>query len=103
VRPEAVAGEGRVRVGAVTHEAAGRVRVQREQERNEKVVGVVEGLVRLLADLRVRGRVHEEHAQQHDVAGDAAGLGVVDLDRGLGADLRALDIVEAGSLVLIEE
>jgi hypothetical protein len=101
MRPEALAGEWRVGVGAIPHEAAGGVRVHGEQERDEEVVGVVEGLERLLAHLRVRGRVHEKHAQQHDVAGDATGLRVVDLDSRLRAHLRALDVVEAVLLATV--
>lgn len=42
------------------------------------------------------GGVHQKHAEEHDVAGDATGLGVVDLDGRLGTKLEALDVVEAG-------
>lgn len=66
--------------------------VHGEKERNEEMVRVPEGLKTLGADLGVRGRVHEQHAQDHDVPGDAAGLGVVDLDGGFGTDLTLLHI-----------
>jgi hypothetical protein len=98
--PKGLAGKGRDRVRAVADEAARGVGVHGQQEGDEEVVGVVERLERLLADLRVGRRVHEEHAEQHDVPGDAARLGVVDLDRGLWPDLRSFDIKEAVSLAL---
>ena len=59
------------------------------------MVSVPEGLERLLADAVVGGGVHQEHAEQHDVAGDTTRLGVVDLDGSDRADLTLLNIVEA--------
>lgn len=56
---------------------------------------VVERFEGLLPDLGVRGRVHQEHAEKHDVAGDAAGLGVENLYGGFGAEEGALDVEEA--------
>ncbi len=60
-------------------------------------MGVPEGLERLLPDAMVRRGVHEEHAKEHDVACDAAGLSIVDLDRGDRTDLRLLNVEEAGN------
>ena len=97
VRPEDVPRKGRVVDDAVAHEAVGRVRVHAQQEGDEEVVRVPEGLERLLPDLGVRRCVHQQHAQQHDVARDAAGLRVVDVQRGFRADLSALDVEEAGA------
>jgi len=94
VVPELVAGEGRDGVGLVAHEAAHRVRVEADQEGDEEVVRVPERLERLLPDAVVRRRVHQDHAEQHGVARDSAGLRVVDLERRDGPDLRLLDIEE---------
>lgn len=79
----------------VPHKTSRGVRIHGQEEDNVEVVGVVEGFEGLLTDLGMRGRVHQEHAEQHDVPGDAAGLGVEDLDGGEGAELGALDVEEA--------
>lgn len=94
--PEDVTGERRETVGRVTHETTDCVRVQSEQERDEQVVGVPEGLERLLANSVVRSRVHEKHAEKHDVASDTARLSVVDLQGENRSDLRNLNVEEAG-------
>lgn len=41
------------------------------------------------------GRVDEEHAKEHYVAGDAAGFGVVELNGRYVADEEAFDVEEA--------
>lgn len=92
--PEIIAGEHRIRSRRVSHEAAGCVRIQGKQKWDEQMVRVPERLVRLLADPGVRRRVHQKHAQEHDVARDAAGLAVVDLHGGFGANLGSLDVEE---------
>ncbi|KAB8446195.1 hypothetical protein FH972_025177 [Carpinus fangiana] len=94
VVPEGAAGKRRVGLEGIADEAAGGVGVHGKQERNEEVMGVPKGLIGLLADLGVGGGEHEEHAEEHDMAGDAAGLGVVDLDCSFAADLVALDVEE---------
>lgn len=71
------------------------MRVQAEEEGDEEVVRVPEGLEALLADAVVCRRVDEQHAEQHDVPRHAAGLLVVDIEGVPGADLRPLDVVEA--------
>ena len=92
--PEPFASKRTIRLSAISDEAPGRVRVHGQQERDEEVMRVPKRLIALLSDLGVRRRVHEQHAEQHDVSGDAAGLGIVDLHGGLAADLRALDVEE---------
>lgn len=94
VGPIGVPGEGREGLGRVADEAADGVGVKGQEEGDEEVMGVPESLKRLLADAGVGRRVHEQHAQQHDVAGDAARLGVVNLEGADGANLRPLDIVK---------
>ena len=90
--PEAVLGavEGEFllegRVGGVTHEAADGMGVQADHEEESEVVGVPEGLEALVADLLVRGGVHEHHDEEHNVASEATGLSVVDLDGQLGTN-----------------
>lgn len=92
-----------IRVGRVAHEAAGSVGEKTEHEEERKVVGVPERLEALLANFVMRGAVHQNlrkismcsvdacglayHDEEHDMAGEASGLGVVDLQRGLGPNL----------------
>ena len=95
VVPEGGTGEGRVWKGSVADEAAGGVSVEGKEEGDEEVVSVPEGFVRLLSDLGVGGGVHQEHAKEHDVTCDAAGLRVVDLDCGQGSYLGPLNVEKA--------
>ena len=74
-------------VDRVADEAASRVRVERDEPEEGEVVRVPEGLEALVADLVVRGRVHEHHDEQHEVAGDAARLPVVNILGGFDANL----------------
>lgn len=59
------------------------------------MVSVPERFEGLLANAIVGGRVHHEHAEEHDMARDATGLCVVDLDRRHRSNLRLLDVEEA--------
>jgi hypothetical protein len=71
------------------------VRVHTEQERNEEVMGVPESLKGLLSDPVVCGGVHEQHAEQHDVAGDTASFRVMNLKGNLRTDLALLHVEKA--------
>ena len=84
-----VEGEGRnvVRVGGVADEASGGMGVKTDHEEERKVVRVPESLKTLVANLVVRGGVHQEDDEKHEVAGNASRLGVVDVEGDLGADL----------------
>jgi len=62
------------------------------------MVRVPEGLIRLLTDFVMGSGVHHEHAEEHDVAGDAACLSVLDLDCSFGSDLVPFNIEEADSV-----
>ena len=121
VVPERLVGKGRVRMGIVTHEAAAGMGVEAKHEDDEQVVGVPESLEGLVPDLAVgsvaplsarlrAGRVgqhrseeaggnargeHEQHAQEHDMAGNAAGIAVVDYQCRLGPHLGLFNIEEA--------
>ncbi len=69
--------------------------VESEQEWNEQMMGVPERLVRLLANLVVRGGVHEKHAKEHDMARDTSSFCVMNLDSGDLSNLRSLNVEEA--------
>ena len=69
--------------------------IQSKQERDEQMVSVPKRFVGLLPYLRVGRGEHEQHAEEHDVASNAAGLSVVNLYRCSGPDLISLDIKEA--------
>lgn len=68
--------------------------VESQEERNEQVVGVPKGLERLLTDTGVSSGIHEHHAEEHHMASNATGLGVVDLQSSDRTDLPQLDVVE---------
>lgn len=63
------------------------MRVEADHEEKGQVVGVPEGLEALSADLVVRSAVHEDHNEQHKVAGNAARLRVVNVQSNLRTDL----------------
>lgn len=92
--PEILSSEGGERLSGITDEAVGSMGVHAQQERNEQMMGVPESLERLLADLCVRSRVDQKHAEQHDVASNTTGLGIMDFKGNFGTDLGSLDIVE---------
>lgn len=58
------------------------------------MVGVPKCLKALLSDLRMRRRVHQQHAQEHDMPRYSSGFGVVDLDGCLRPDLIPLHVEE---------
>ena len=72
-----------IRVDRIAHEAARRVSIQAQHEEECQVVRVPKDLKALVADLLVRGGVHEDHDEQHEVPSDASRLGVVDVQRNL--------------------
>ena len=76
-----------VGVSRVTDEASGGMGVETEHEEERKVVRVPESLEALIANLVVRSGVHEEHDEEHEVAGDASRLGVMNVKCDFGADL----------------
>jgi hypothetical protein len=82
------------RVNGVTDEAASGVGVKAYHEEEGKMMSVPKGFETLGADLLVSRGVHENHNQQHEVAGDASWLGVMDLLGSLLANLGALDVDE---------
>jgi hypothetical protein len=95
VLPEDFAGKGRKRLDGVTNEASCGMGVKAEQEWNEEMMGIPEGLKGLLTDLVVSGRVHEEHAKEHDVACDASNFCIMNLKSGHLSNLCSLNIEEA--------
>lgn len=82
-------------VGGVSDEAADGVGVECEEEWDKEMVQVPKCLEGLLPDTVVCRRVHQKHAEEHHMAGDAAGLYVMDLHRRHWPDLGLLDVVEA--------
>jgi len=100
VVPEVGAGEGGIGEGAVADEALGGVGVEADEEGDEEVVRVPEGLEGLLSDFGMRGGVHHKHTEEHDVPCDATSLSVVDPDGSVRSDLSPFDIEEAGEYEL---
>src|SRR5437660_1697174 len=78
--PEIITGEGGEGLWRISHEAAGGMSVEGEEEDESQVVGVPESLEALVANLVVRGGVHQQHAEEHDVASDTTGFGVMDVE-----------------------
>jgi hypothetical protein len=95
VLPEVFTGKWRARIGSVSDEASGRVSVEGKEEWDEEVVSIPECLEGLLSDAEMSSRVYQEHAEEHDMASDAARFGVMDLDGRDWSDLRFLNIKEA--------
>ena len=58
-------------------------------------MSVPESLERLLTDLRMGSRVHQKHAEKHDMSRDTTSFRVVDLNGCDLSNLRLLDIEEA--------
>lgn len=94
VFPEWFTGKRRVGICRVTHKATDSVRVHTQQEGDEKVVCVPECLKGLLANSVMGRGVHEQHAEEHNVASDAARLGVMDLNRKERSYLGPLNVEE---------
>lgn len=81
-----------VRIGCIAHEASSCVCVEAEHEKESEVVGVPKSFEALLSDLLVGSGVHQDHDQQHEVAGDTARLGVMDLQGSLFTDFYCLTV-----------
>ena len=76
-----------LRISGVANETACRVCIQPDHEEECEMVSVPEGLEALVANLPVGRAVHEEQAEQHEVARDPSGLRVVDIECGFNTDL----------------
>jgi hypothetical protein len=76
-----VEGESRNIIGidGVSNKTASSVGVESDHEEKCEMVGVPKCLEALAADLVVRGGVHDDHDEQHEVASDATRLGVMNV------------------------
>lgn len=72
-----------VGVDSVTYEATGRMGVKTDHEKEREMVSVPERLKALCADPVVCGGIHNNHDEEHEVAGDAARLCVMDIEGSL--------------------
>lgn len=93
--PELLAGKWGYRICCVAHETTGGMSVERQQERDEEVMCVPEGLECLLPNAMVSGRINQHHAEKHDMTCDTARSRKMDLDGQLVANVFFLDVVEA--------
>lgn len=64
---------------SVANETSSGMAIETEHEEEREVVRIPEGLEALVADLVVRRGIHEEHNQEHKMAGDASCLLVVNV------------------------
>lgn len=87
VVPERCTVKGGVGCLGIANEAPRGMGVESKEEGNEEMMCVPERLVRLLPDLGVGGRKHQQHAQEHYMPCDATHLGVVYLYGGFLPDL----------------
>lgn len=83
-------------VDGVSYETAGGVGVKGDHEEKCEVVGIPERFEALAADLVMGGCVHDEHDEQHEVAGDATGLFIMDILCGNLTDLYRVEVSESG-------
>ena len=88
-----VEGEGKSVVGihGVTYETTSCMSVESDHEEECQVMGVPESLEALVTDLVVGSGVHQEHDQEHEMTGDTASLGVVNIKSPLGTNLCEAD------------
>ena len=61
--------------------------VKADEEEEREVVSVPESFEALVTNLLMSCRVHQDHDEEHEVSGDAASLGVMDVKRGFRTDL----------------
>jgi hypothetical protein len=59
------------------------------------MVSIPKGFEGLLANLRMGGRVHQQHAQEHNVTSNSTSLGIMNLNSSDRSDLSTFDIEEA--------
>jgi hypothetical protein len=101
VVPERGSCKGRVWIDGVTDETSRGVGVHSEEERNKEVMCVPESLKGLLTNLCMGGRIHQEHAEEHDMACYTTNFRVVDLNGCDLSDLSPLNIEEAEAVSMI--
>lgn len=87
-----------MREGVIADETPGCVSVETQHKHNEQVMSVPESLEALLADLCVRGGEHQQHAEQHDMSGNTAGVGIMDLQGVQRPHLRLFHVEEAADI-----
>lgn len=68
-----------VRVRGITYETSRGVRIQGDHEEKGKMMCVPERLKALVTDLPMSSCVHQDHDKEHEMAGNAARLSVVNL------------------------
>jgi len=74
-------------VNRITNEAASSVRVKPNHEEKCEVMGVPERFEALVTNLVVRGRIHQDHNEQHEVPRDTTRLRIVNLQGNFLTDL----------------
>ena len=74
-------------IGGVANKATSGVGIQADEKEERQVMSVPERLEALVTNLVVRGGVHEEHDEKHEVASDTTSLGVVDVKGRLRTNL----------------
>ena len=94
VVPERLARERRVRIFRIPYEATCSMRVHAQEERDEQMMRVPEGLEGLSSYSMMSRGIHQEHTQEHDVSSDASSLCIVNLNCCFGSNLVALDVEE---------
>ena len=76
-----------VGVNGIADEAASGMSVQANHEEERQMMGIPERFEALVTNLVVCGRVHEQHNKEHKMTSDSSGLGEVNIQSGLLADL----------------
>jgi hypothetical protein len=78
----------------ITNETTSGVGVEAKHEEEGKMMCIPESLETLLPDLSMRGSVHDDHDEEHEVSGNATCLSVMDLERCLLTNLSSLNVDE---------
>ena len=74
-------------IGGVANKATSGVGIQADEKEERQVMSVPERLEALVADFVMRSRIHEQHDEKHEVPGDTARLGVVNIESRLRTSL----------------
>jgi hypothetical protein len=77
--PKKRPGKRAIGLGCISDKTSRSMRIKGEEEHKCEMMCIPEGFEGLLADWCMSSRVHEQHAQQHDVSSDPTGFRIMNL------------------------
>jgi hypothetical protein len=91
--PKKRSGKRTIRFGCISDKTSCSMRIEGEQEHKCEVMCIPECFEGLLADWGMSSRVHEQHAQQHDMPSDPTRFSVMDLNGSNWSRTHGFDIL----------